>query len=207
MTLILSPDAAPRAAVATRYVERVMRNPRTRRARWFRQPGARRREVMFELYEPLAPGGTALAYPRPWDGTEYVTDYTADTFPVVDQFSRWRGRGKDDLVSPDDFGSRGLAVVRYGVLMIEYLQQHATWITCKVNDPSYTGGPITVDTVVVTKPVHTALLTIAVTKIQNIHGWDPVDDNAVVQASWNDKIDLPTYPAWDGVQIDCAVPT
>ena len=199
MTLILSPDAAHRAATATRYVERQMRNVHTRRARWFRQPGAQRREVMFELYDAMAPDDLAVqAYPRLWDGTEYVTDYTANTFPVIDQFSRFRGRGKDDLVSPDNAGSRGMAVRRYGVWMIEYLQPHATWITCVVDESAYTAGPITVDAVVVTQPVHTALLMAAVTEVENIHKWDPVDDDATVQASWND-----VEFRWDAVQMDC----
>ncbi|KKN18570.1 hypothetical protein LCGC14_0954350 [marine sediment metagenome] len=210
MTLILSPDAAQRAAYATRYIERQMRNVHTRRARWFRQPGHQRREVMFELYDAMAPDDSfRQAYPRLWDNTnsEWVTDYTAATFPVLDVLSRFRGRGQGDLVSPDDWGSRGLALFRHGRLEVEYLQPHATWITCKVNDSAYTAGPITVDAVVVTQPVLTALLMAAVTEIHNIHQWDPVDDNATVQASWNDKIDPPDYPGWDGVQIDCAAST
>lgn len=210
MTLLLSPDAVPRVTDVTRYVERQMRNRRTRRARWFRSPGGRRQDVMIELYDAMAPDDSfRQAYPRLWNSTipGWVTDYTADTFPVLDVLSRFRGRGKDSLISPDDWGSRGLVVFRHGRWEVEYLQPHATWITCKVNDSSYTGGPITVDAVVVTQPVHTALLMAAVTEIHNIHQWDPVDDNATVQASWNDKIDPPDYPGWDGVQIDCAAST
>lgn len=179
-----------------------MRNRPVRRARWFRTPGGgSQSEVMFELAYRLDPEDVSVqAYPRPWDPVQslYVTDYTVDTFPVYDYIYRYRGRGKNDLEAPDSNGSYGSAEWRQGRFQIQYLEPHATWITCTVNDPSYTGGPITVDNMVVTKPIKVALRMEAQEEVFNLHGWGTVNDNAIIQASWHDA-----EFRWDGVQIDC----
>jgi hypothetical protein len=197
-----SPDAAQRAAEATRWVERRTQNPPVRRARWFRTPGGGgRREVMFELAYPLDSEDTSvMAYPRPWDSAQslYVTDYDAETFPVYDYIYRFRGRGRDDLESPDSNGSQGFAVLRNRRFEIQYLEPHALWITCNV-DGDYTGGDITVKNMVVTKPIKRALRMEAQEVVFKLHDWGDLDDNAVLQASWND----PMF-RWDGVQVDCA---
>jgi hypothetical protein len=159
---------------------------------------------MFELAAPLDPTDLSVqAYPRPWnrDIQRYVTDYTAATFPVFDYIFRFRGRGKDDMVSPDSFGSRGLAVRRDGHFVIEYLEPHAVGIKCTV-DGDYTGGDIPVDNVVVTKPIKVALLMAEVVLVVNRHSWtaDQVEDGAVITAEWDD--DLERMAA---IQMNCQV--
>jgi hypothetical protein len=61
-----TPEAGARVAIATREVERRMRNPRGRRQRWL-QPI--RREIVFELKTILEPASdiTATAYVCTWD--------------------------------------------------------------------------------------------------------------------------------------------
>lgn len=167
-----------------------------------------RLEGYVELYDDLAPGGTAQAYPRSHNGTAYATDLTADTFPVVDVQSRWRGRGRDGTAPAEDdsggtrgkHGSFGHVVYRNGQWELDWLQPHAIGITCQVNDSSYASGDIDVDTVVVTKPIKTALLTADVTSVLNRHSWDAdtVDDDAPITAEWDDALERMA-----AIQEDC----
>lgn len=175
-----------------------MQNPPVRRARWFRTPGGGGgtggdRAIMFELAAPLDPTDLSVqAYPRPWNRAlqRYVTDYTAATFAVYDYIYRFRGRGKGDMESPDDFGSRGLSVRRDGLFVIEYLDEHATGIKCTV-DGDYTGGDIPVDNVVVTKPIKVALLMAKVLSVVKRHNWDAdrIENGAVITAEWDDVLE------------------
>ena len=173
-----------------------------------RQPSVDSRlEGYVELYEALAPGGTAQAYPRSWNGTAYVTDLTADTFAVVDVLKQWRGRGRDGTASAEDdsggtrgkHGSFGHVVARNGQWELDDLSPHATGITCQVNDSSYASGDIDVDTVVVTKPVKIALLMDDVTSVVNRH-WDAdtVDDDDPITAEWDDVLEKMA-----AIQEDC----
>ncbi len=168
-----------------------------------------RQTIEVELYEALAPGGTAEAYPRAWgsDEDDYVSDTDADTFEVVDVFKQFRGRGRDETATAEDdsdgtrgkHGSFGRASRRHGRWELDRLQPHATGITCLVNDSSYTGGDITVDTVVVTKPVKAALLMADVTSVVNRH-WDPdtVEDDQPITAEWDDVLEKMA-----AIQEDC----
>ena len=160
----------------------------------------------FELYGSLAPGDTAQAYPRNWSSGagDYVTDTGADTFPVVDVLNEFRGRARG--VEDGWAGSKGMAVKRHGQWEIEKLEKHAIRITCTVNEPEDSGGYagftscdawISVDNVVVTQPVDTALLMFDVTQVFNLFDWDG-DDNQTLEAEWNDSEEQ-----WDGAQKDC----
>ncbi len=163
-----------------------------------RQPssGDTRLEGYVELYEALAPGGTAQAYPRSWNGTAYVTDLTADTFAVVDVLKQWRGGGRDGTASAEDdsggtrgkHGSFGRVVYRNGQWELDWLQPHAKQITATVNDTGHfdsSDTTITVDAVAVVAPVDAALLLTDVNQVYNIAKRIGVD-NAVVTAEWND---------------------
>ncbi len=160
----------------------------------------------FELYEAHAPGSTTQAYPRPWDNTagDYVTDTSADTFPVVDVLGEFRGRARGVEYGWD--GSKGMAVQRHGQWEIEKLEKHAIRIICTVNEPSISGGEagfcgtdswITVDNVVVTQPVDTALLMAEVTQVFNLFDWEG-DTGQTLEAEWNDAEER-----WDAAQKDC----
>jgi hypothetical protein len=153
----------------------------------------------FELYDSLAPGGTPQAYPRPWDedANDYATDTAADTFEVVDALKRFRGRARDEGASAEDdsggtrgkHGSRGIAMMRHGRLEIEYLQPHATFLTCLVNEASdFTTStePVDVDNVQVVQPTDKALLMADVTSVVNIWDWAGLN-NQRVKALWNDS--------------------
>ena len=152
--------------------------------------------VPCECKTALVPGGSCDVYFRDWNGSAYVTDESSYE-TAYDVLGEYRGRARDDMTSPDDDGSFGEVRWRNQRWEFTELQPHATWIRCKINDSSYTGGAtIPVDNVVVTKPVKTALLMAKVTLVQNIHDWDNANDNADLQASWNDGL-------WDAVQMDC----
>lgn len=191
-----SRDDAKRVSQATLWVERRMRGRRGHRGRWFNRPGRRARH--FELYDDLAPGGTPQAYPRPWDedATDYATDTDEDTFEVVDVLKRFRGRGRDESASAEEdsggtrgkHGSRGVAVKRHGQWEIEYLQPHATFLRCLVDESGdFTTSTLTVDvdTVQVVQPTDKALLMADVTTVENIWEWAGLDDQRVI-ALWND---------------------
>ena len=175
----------------------------------------------FELYDALAPAGSAEAYPMNWDNdsSSYVTDLLADTITVYDVpptdntpplDGRHRGRARDETAPAEHdltglykvllrgrHGSQGLAIWRNGRWEICWLQPHATWLTCQVDESSFTGGStIAVDTVVITEPVDTALAQADIVEVQNIHGWTDISDDAVLQAVWNDSTEL-----WDAVQV------
>ncbi len=152
----------------------------------------------FELYDSLAPGGSAEAYPMEYDDDSglYVTDLTQDTFTVWDAGSRFRGRARGVESGWD--GSKGLAVYRDGNWQIEWLQPHATWIVCLVYDKfEITDTWILVDTVGVTGPTDSALLMGSVSQVANIHEWSG-GDGQTLQAVWNDSDER-----WDAVQKDC----
>ncbi len=157
-----------------------------------------RLEKYVELYDDLAPGGTAQAYPRNWGSgvEEYVTDTDADTFEVVDVFSRFRGRGRDETAPAEDdsdgtrgkHGSFGRVVARNGQWELDWLQPHAEQITATVDDTGHFDSgdtTITVDNVAVVAPVDAALLLTDVNQVYNIAKRIGVD-NAVLTAEWND---------------------
>ncbi len=162
----------------------------------------------FELYDSLAPGGYAEAYPMEWDEDSglYVTDLDADTFTVYDVGGRFRGRARSD--DPDDeddsdglrgkHGSQGMAVERNGNWEIEWLQPHATWIVCLVYDKFETDTTwILVDTVSVIGPTDQALLMESVTQAKNIFEWSGGEGQTLMIQ----RDDANGY--WVAVQKDC----
>ncbi len=162
----------------------------------------------FELYDSLAPGNSAEAYPMDWDADTglYVTDTDEDTFTVYDVGGRHRGRGRDEGASAENdsggtrgkHGSKGLTVYRNGRWEIEWLQEHAQWIICLVASDFVTGDAnISVDTVVVTGPTDVALLMSDVTEVDNLHSWAGAAGQTL-QARWDDS-----YELWRAAQKDC----
>ena len=161
-------------------------------------PGRGSRFKYFELYDSLAPGGSAEAYPMEYDDDSglYVTDLTEDTFTVYDVGGRFRGRARGVESGWD--GSKGLAVYRNGRWEIDWLQEHATWILCLVNGAFETGDAnISVDNIVVIAPTDTALRMSNITEVDNLHSWAG-GDGQTLQARWDDS-----YELWRAVQKDC----
>lgn len=152
----------------------------------------------FELYDSLAPGNTALAYPMEYDSDSelYVTQLTEETFTVYDVGGRFRGRARGVESGWD--GSKGLAVYRNGRWEIEWLQAFATWAVCLVYDKFETDDTwILVDTVSVIAPTDQALLMGSVTQAFNIHEWSG-GDGQTLQIRWDDNGEY-----WIAVQKDC----
>lgn len=181
------------------------------------QPTAGIAERFFELADPHAPGGTTPAYPIAWDssGSEYITDTEADTFDVVDVFSRFRGRGRDDEAATEfdsggtrgKHGSKGRVVQRNGQWEIEWMQPHALRVRANVNGPGdscspagFTAGDSTVciDSVEIIQPIAPALLMADVEISNNIYLWIG-DNDAIISVEWNDITE-----SWDVYQMDCA---
>lgn len=152
----------------------------------------------FELYDSLAPGGTAEAYPMEFDSDSglYITQLDEDTFPVIDVGSRFRGRARGVESGWD--GSKGLAIFRNGAWEIEWLQDHAIWAVCLVSSKFEEGdGFISVYSVSVIGPTDQALLMGSVTQAVNIHGWSG-GFNQTLQIRWRDDDE-----EWIAVQKDC----
>ncbi len=154
----------------------------------------------FELSDPLEPGGTAPAFPRNWNGTEYVTDTDTDTFDVVDVLERFRGRGRDFTDPANELeGSIGLAISRNGQWEIEHLQPHALFIVCAA-DGAFTSStePVSIKDVIVIQPVDTALLMEDPTiTVDNPHDYEG-SDGARIVGMWNDVLEV-----FELLQVDC----
>lgn len=144
----------------------------------------------FELAAHLVPGGSALAYPRDFDGTDdYDTDLAGDQFTVHDMLGIHRGRANGAYSSPHDTGSRGMAQKRNGLWQIIQMQPHAAMIRCLTNGVVLTSDAIiTVDAVFIVGPPGAILAEGPVTQVIN-YLEDAADDDAVLMAYWEDDID------------------
>jgi hypothetical protein len=154
----------------------------------------------FELYDSLAPGGTAQAFPMEFDSDSglYVTQLNEDTFPVIDVGSRFRGRARDTMESPDEDGSKGLAIFRNGEWEIEWLQDHATWALCLVSSKFEIDDEfIPVDTVSIIGPTDQALEMSNITQAKNIFGWSG-GFGQTLMIQWDDGNEH-----WIAAQKDC----
>lgn len=161
------------------------------------KPAAISRERMFELSADHAPGGTTTAYPREWGSEGYETDYEAGLLTLYDPEKRFRGRGYDssiEAVTDDNgkrgrYGSRGKAVYRNGRWEIEWLQPHATVLSCVVLDEDgFVEGDSTIgiDVIIVIAPVRSALL---------MKNAGPTVSNE--RLDWDGDTGAPMYLLWD----------
>lgn len=155
----------------------------------------------FELSAALTPGGNALAYPRDFDGTDdYTTDTGGSTFKVYDILGLYRGRAEGAFSSPEDTGSRGIAIKRNGLWQIVAMQPHALEIHALVNMGAGLGtgdSNITVDAVNIMNPIGAILVEGPITTIPNTFA-DASDDNSIVIASWDESA-----VAWKCIGVKC----
>ncbi len=156
----------------------------------------------FELDESIFHGNSALGYWREWNGMRYVTDASdpAERVSFKDVWGQYRGRGRNDMPSPDDHGSYGKAVWKHSQWEIVDLQHHAVAIVA-VTLEAFTESDqlIPVSAVSVTAPVSEALLMRTVTSVGNLFSWRGAAGEAIV-AHWQDGSELGEWAAW---QKDC----
>ncbi|KKN79793.1 hypothetical protein LCGC14_0336480 [marine sediment metagenome] len=172
-----------------RAVERVEKLPPNPPAGRPRGPVPKPNLRHFELAAHLVPGGSALAYPRDFDGTDdYTTNLSGTKFTVHDLLGIHRGRAQGAYSSPHDDGSRGIAEKRNGLWQIIAMQPHALKIECLTNGAVLTtDANITVDNVKILFPVGAIFAEGLPTEIVNRFK-DEADTNAIVTASWDDDI-------------------
>ncbi len=171
----------------------------------------------IELYDALAPGGTAQAYIRNWDSdtSAYVTDTDFDTFEVVDVLNRHRGRARSGTPASENdsggtrgkHGSFGRAVYRSGRWEIEELEAHALLLVATVNEPDDSSDAgvgfatsdttIDVDAVTIVQPTDQAIIMDDIELVYNVHDWEG-DDNARLVAFWNDATEQ-----WEAIMVNC----